>query len=211
MTSRPPNDVPSATPDLDDKLVAALERVGRALRVQLWDAATDQGLSPTQLQVLLRLSADAPERRRVGALADDLDVTHPTISDAVAVLLRKGLVAREGDARRAPLVLTADGHSRVNAVAGWAERTRAALAELPPTDKERTLRLTMDLIAQLQRTGAITVARMCVTCRFFRPDAHPGARQPHHCALINTPMADAELRVDCAEHQAAEHQARATD
>jgi DNA-binding MarR family transcriptional regulator len=201
VTKRLPDDDVPPPPDLDDKLLAALERVGQALRVQLWDAARDHGLSPTQVQVLLRLAADAPGRRRIGVLADELDVTHPTVSDAVAVLRRKGFVVREGDARRAPLALTAHGRATAAAVAGWADRTRSVLAGLSAADKEQTLGLVMDLIAKQQRAGVITIARMCVTCRFFRRDVHPGARRPHHCALIDIPMADAELRVDCAEHE----------
>jgi hypothetical protein len=37
---------PGAPPDVDAKLVAALERVGQALRVQMWDKAKQHGLSP---------------------------------------------------------------------------------------------------------------------------------------------------------------------
>jgi hypothetical protein len=95
-----------APPDLDAKLAAALERVGQALRVQMWDNAKQHGLSPTQLQVLLRLAADPPNRRRIGVLAAEVDVTYPTVSDAVAVLSRKGLVARETPSRKAPLALS---------------------------------------------------------------------------------------------------------
>ena len=57
---------------------------------------------------------------------------------------------------------------------------------------DRPLRLVLDLIAGLQSSGAITVARMCVTCRFFRRDAHPGSARPHHCALVDAPMATDE-------------------
>ncbi|MDI3314074.1 MAG: MarR family winged helix-turn-helix transcriptional regulator [Mycobacterium sp.] len=186
---------------VDDKLLAALERIGQALRVQLWDTAKHHGLSPTQLQVLLRLGADAPERRRVGTLADELDVTHPTVSDAVVVLQRKGFVTRETATRRSPVALTAEGRSCVAAVAGWADRTRGALAELSAADKEHTLRLAMELIAALQRRGVITVARMCVTCRFFRPDVHLDSRRRHHCALLDTPLGETELRVHCPDHE----------
>ncbi|MGI8505262.1 MAG: hypothetical protein ACR2MK_00390 [Solirubrobacteraceae bacterium] len=68
-------------------------------------------------------------------------------------------------------------------------------------DKQATLRFLLDLIAGLQHAGAITVTRMCVTCRFFRRDKHPDAQRRHHCALVDMPMADGELRVDCAEHE----------
>jgi DNA-binding MarR family transcriptional regulator len=205
VTDRLPEDelagLGGAPPDLDAKLAAALERVGQALRVQMWDKAKQHGLSPTQLQVLLRLAADPPARRRIGALAAELDVTHPTVSDAVAVLSRKGLVAREAPSRRAVLALTDRGRALAGDLADWHERTRRRLAGFPGADKETTLRLLLDLIAGLQRSGAITVARMCVTCRFFRRDAHAGAARPHHCALVDMPLAAGELRVDCAEHE----------
>lgn len=188
-------------PDVDAKLAAALERVGQALRVQMWDTAKEHGVSPTQLQVLLRLATDPPERRRIGVLAGELDVTHPTVSDAVAVLRRKGLVDRDPASRKATLSLSPRGRALADRVADWDQRTREQLAHLPAGDKQATLRLLLDLIAGLQRSGAITVARMCVTCRFFRRDAHPLSARPHHCALVDAPMAGGELRIDCAEHE----------
>jgi DNA-binding MarR family transcriptional regulator len=192
---------PGTPTDVDAKLVAALERVGQALRVQMWDAAKQHGLSPTQLQVLLRLATDPPARRRIGVLAGELDVTHPTVSDAVAVLRRKGLVDRDGGGRKAVLSLSAHGQVVAAALVDWHERTRRQLAQLPAGDKHATLQLLLDLIAGLQRSGAITVARMCVTCRFFRRDAHPDSPRPHHCALLDAPMGSGELRIDCAEHE----------
>lgn len=185
--------------DLDAKLLAALERAGQALRAQLGDAARRSGLSPTQAQVLLRLASDPAPRRRIGALASELDVTHPTISDAVAALERKGLVEREGPGRRAPLAPTAAGRSLADDLAAWPEPIRALLAELPAADREATLRLLLSLIAAMQRSDMISVARTCATCRFFRPAAHPGS--PHHCALVDLPLADHQLRVDCTEHK----------
>jgi DNA-binding MarR family transcriptional regulator len=205
VTDRLPDDdlaLPAgAPPDIDAKLVAALERVGQALRVQMWDKAKQHGLSPTQLQVLLRLASDPPARRRIGVLAGELDVTHPTVSDAVAVLRRKGLVDREPGSRKTALSLSARGRAVAAGLADWDERTRRQLPDLPVADKQATLRLLLDLIAGLQRSGAITVARMCVTCRFFRRDAHRNSARPHHCALVDAPMGGGELRVDCAEHE----------
>jgi len=205
VTDRLPDDeltLPAgAPPDVDAKLVAALERVGQALRVQMWDKAKQHGLSPTQVQVLLRLTTDPPARRRIGVLAAELDVTHPTVSDAVAVLRRKGLVDRDAASRRAALSLSPRGRALADELADWDQRTREQFAAVLAADKQTTLRLLLDLIAGLQRSGAITVARMCVTCRFFRRDAHPASAQLHHCALVDVPMGAGDLRVDCAEHE----------
>ncbi len=205
MTDRLPHDQlsipPGTPPDVGLKLVAALERVGQALRVQMWDKAKQHGLSPIQLQLLLRLATDPPGRRRIGALAAELDVTHPTVSDAVAVLRRKELVSRDAASRRASVSLSARGRSVADDLADWDQRTREQLADVPAADKQAMLRLLLDLIAGLQRSGAITIARMCVTCRFFRRDAHPDSIQLHHCALVDASMGAGDLRVDCAEHE----------
>jgi DNA-binding MarR family transcriptional regulator len=205
VTDRLPDDQvalpPGSSPNVDVKLVAALERVGQALRVQTWDKAKQHGLSPTQLQLLLRMATDPPQRRRIGVLAVELDITHPTVSDAVAVLRRKGLVNRDAASRRAALSLSERGRALADDLADWDQRTREQLADVPAADKQVTLRLLLDLIAGLQRSGAISVARMCVTCRFFRRDAHPETAQPHHCALVDVAMGAGDLRVDCAEHE----------
>jgi DNA-binding MarR family transcriptional regulator len=167
----------------------------------MWDKAKQHGLSPIQLQLLLRLATDPPGRRRIGVLAAELDVTHPTVSDAVAVLRRKELVHRDAATRRASLSLSARGRSVADDLAQWDQRTREQLADVPATDKQAMLRQLLDLIAGLQRAGAISVARMCVTCRFFRPNAHPDSIQLHHCALVDAPIGAGDLRVDCAEHE----------
>ena len=43
---------------------------------------------------------------------------------------------------------------------------------------------------------------MCLTRRFFRRATHSGSGHPPHCALVDIPMADDQLRADCAEHEA---------
>jgi DNA-binding MarR family transcriptional regulator len=189
---------------VDERLAAALERIGQALRVQMWDAAKRHRVTPTQLQVLLLLASDPPRGRRVGALAAELDVTHPTVSDAVAVLRRKGLVERPGAGRRSELALTLAGRALAAELASWQQPIRAQLARLPDDDKRAALTLLLDLIAGLQREGVITVARMCGTCRFFRRDEHGAdAPAPHHCALLDLPLAVTDLRLDCPEHEQA--------
>ncbi|HEX2098039.1 MAG TPA: hypothetical protein VHF46_03175 [Rubrobacteraceae bacterium] len=63
------------------------------------------------------------------------------------------------------------------------------------------MRFLMNFIASLQRAGIITVARICVTCRFFLRDEHLNSDSPHHCTLLAAPLAGSDLRVDCPEHE----------
>jgi len=44
---------------------------------------------------------------------------------------------------------------------------------------------------------------MCVTCRYFRPNAHDDPERPHHCAFVEAAFGDRNLRVDCLDHDPA--------
>ena len=50
------------------------------------------------------------------------------------------------------------------------------------SEKETVTRFLIGLIGSLQRSGLIT-ARMCVTCKFFRQDIHPG--EPRRITVVS--------------------------
>jgi DNA-binding MarR family transcriptional regulator len=182
---------------LDARLAAALERVAQAVRVMRWDAAHAHGLSPAQLSVLVILAQAPARRRRVSALAAELDLTAPTVSDAVAALRRKGLVSSAPAGGRGQVLdLTEDGRRLLGDVARWDGPLLAAVASLPTAVKESALVAMLEVVADLQRSGVITVARMCTTCRFFRRTG-----DVPRCGLVGAPLPPAALRVDCPEHE----------
>lgn len=192
--------------DVDAKIVASLERLSQVFRLLLREEAQEHGLSPIQVQFLVHLLFHDVELRRVGQLARRFDLTRATVSDAVGSLEKKGLVRREPwpeDGRVVTLQLTPVGRELAGELATWAEVIKERLSASSEEEKEVVLRFLMDLIASLQRAGVITVARMCVTCRFFRPNAHAGDESPHHCALLDVPLGPPDLRVDCPEHELA--------
>jgi DNA-binding MarR family transcriptional regulator len=185
---------------VDAKLVGALDRAGHALDAELRRGARAQGLTATQARVLVRLSAEPVERRRVGPLAAEFDVRQPTVSDAVSALERKGLVRRRtarDDGRAVDLELTGRGRGLAAALRNWDERVRASLGELTAERKEAALSLLLELLADLNRQGVIAEARMCTTCRFFRRRGDSRA----YCRLLEIELAPADLRVDCPEHE----------
>jgi DNA-binding MarR family transcriptional regulator len=192
--------------DVDAKIVAALERLSQVFRVRLREAARERDLSPTQAQFLIYLLYHEVELRRVSQLARDFDLTQATVSDAVASLETKGLVQREEwpeDRRVMTLWLTPDGEKLATALSRWADPIREHLQFFSPDEREAMMRFLIGLIGSLQRSGLITVARMCVTCKFIRQDIHPGEPSPHHCGLLDVPLGGADLRVDCPEHEPA--------
>jgi DNA-binding MarR family transcriptional regulator len=191
--------------DVDARIVAALERLSQVFRVRLREEARRRNLSPIQAQFLVYLLHHDVELRRVSQLAREFDLTQATVSDAVASLETKGLLRREQwpeDRRVVTLRLTPEGDGLATSLSNWADPIREHVEGFSQGERETGMGFLMELAGSLQRSGLITVARMCVTCRFFRRDVRPGEASPHHCGLLNVPLGCSDLRVDCPEHEA---------
>ncbi|HEX6340269.1 MarR family winged helix-turn-helix transcriptional regulator [Umezawaea sp.] len=186
------------------QLLTGLARLGQAVRIDAWRNSGPHNLSPLQADIITFLDGEARPRRQgdiVGALAS----TPPTVSDAVKVLRAKKLLdgARDpADARAVVVRLTAEGEAEARRLAAVSRTMSEAISVLSESDLAAMLRGTAAVMKALQDRQAIPVSRMCLTCRFFGPDAHPeDTARPHHCHFVDAPFGDAELRVTCPDHQ----------
>jgi DNA-binding MarR family transcriptional regulator len=197
---------PSAHGDATaSRVVTALNKLALVLRWGAWQQSGRHGLHPTQAQIVTLLAA-RPKGMRLRDLAAALGVTPATTSDSVAALLRKGLVDKSpapGDARAVVVTVTPDGLREAAEISTWPDAMLAAVDDLDVAEQGVLLRVLVKMIRSLQERQAIPAARMCVTCQFFDPYAHPGSDRPHHCRFVDAPFGDAELRVDCLDHVAA--------
>ena len=185
---------------LPQRIATGLHKVGLAMKQQSWLQANEEGLSATQGQILATLVAGAPLTGT--ELSERLGVTLPTISDSVRVLVEKGMVAKTPDPRhpRASLIApTARGQAVGARARSWPEYLAEAVETLTDTEQAVFYTGVTKMIQSLQERGLVPVNRMCVTCTSFRPHVHEGEK-PHHCALTDNPMADVQLRLDCADH-----------
>jgi len=192
------HDAPSA--EVAVKLVAALDRLARALRQHRQGAASKLGITPLQAEVLRTLYEGPPPEAVVGLLARELGVTQPTVTDSVNALVRKGLVARstmQGDRRRTRLELTGAGHDLVATLTAAESELIAAVAGMGATSQETAYVSLLELIARFVDTGHIEVARTCLTCRYLGGTPESG----RHCLLLDMPLPDPALRVNCPEHE----------
>ena len=191
---------------LDRRVGAALGKIGTALRSHAWKGAEAQRLTPTQGDILALLRARGGPQR-LSEVADGLGITRPTACDAVATLVRKGLLIKEKDAtdgRAIALRLTVDGVWEADRIAHWPDFLTDAVNTLSRAEQETVYQALLKMIGALQQSGDMAGPRMCATCRHFRPNAHDGAEAPHHCDHFASPLGDRHLRLDCAEHDAAE-------
>ncbi len=192
--------------DVGSKIVVGLERLAQAFRVLLWEEAKEHALSPIQIQFLVYLRYHPPEFCRVSLLAKEFGLTQATVSDAVTSLEAKGLIVREPawqDKRILTLRLTPTGDQLATKLAAWAAVIKEQLGQFSNEEQLLLMQFLMHLIESLQRAGLIAVSRMCLTCRFFQADAHPDSAAPHHCRLLDKPLANSDLRLDCLEHELA--------
>lgn len=191
------------TEPLAARIATGLHKIGLAMKQQAWQQANDEGLSATQGQILAALATHGALTS--SELGQRLGVTLPTISDSVRVLVEKKLVTKSPDPRhpRASLLTMTKRGAQLGARArSWPEFMAAAVADLTAAEQRAFFSGVVKMIRTLQEQGLVPVTGMCVTCTHFRPNVRPGPA-PHHCALVDAPLADDQVRIDCPEHELA--------
>jgi DNA-binding MarR family transcriptional regulator len=184
---------------IESKIVASLERVSQAFRVLLWNESKEHSLSPIQVQVLIFLFHHSDQKRKVSYLADEFNMTKATVSDTVKTLEQKLFIRKEyeqHDTRSYIIHLTKKGKDIAEKTSLFAKEIHIPIDKLHTTDKENLLLSLLDIINHLNKAGVITIQRMCFTCYFYKAN-----KNGHFCNLLNSSLADNELRIDCPEHK----------
>lgn len=186
--------------NIESKIVASLERVSQAFRVLLWNESKEFSLSPIQIQVLIFLLHHSSEKRKVSYLADEFNMTKATISETIKTLEQKLLISKEyeqHDTRSYIIQLTKKGKETAEQTSMFAKQIQIPIDKLHITEKETLLLSLLDIIQHLNKTGVITIQRMCFTCHFYESNLN---NQKHFCKLLNAKLSDSDLRIDCPEH-----------
>lgn len=184
---------------IESRIVVALERISEAFRVLLWNESKENSLSPIQIQILIFIHFHSQKKCKVGYLADEFNMTKATISDSVRVLLNKELVTKEtdhNDTRSYTLSLTVEGKKIAKKASFFAASVEQPIEKLTQEQKTIMLKGLLNLIYELNKSGIITIQRMCFTCSFYKFE-----NGINYCNLLKTKLPESELRVDCPEHE----------
>lgn len=184
---------------IESRIVVALERISEAFRVLLWNESKENSLSPIQIQILIFIYFHSTEKCKVGYLADEFNMTKATISDSVKVLLSKELVTKETDpidTRSFSLSLTNVGKKTAKKASLFASSIEQPIEKLTSEQKTIMLNGLLKLIYDLNKSGIITIQRMCFTCSNYQLE-----KGVHYCKLLKSQLAENELRIDCQEHE----------
>jgi len=184
---------------IESRIVVALERISEAFRVLLWNESKENSLSPIQIQILIFIYFHSLEKCKVGYLADEFNMTKATISDSVKILLSKELVTKETDpidTRSFSLSLTYEGKKIAKKASLFASSIEQPIEKLTQEQKTIMLNGLLKLIYDLNKSGIITIQRMCFSCSNYQLE-----KGVHYCKLLKSQLAENELRVDCPEHE----------
>ncbi len=193
---------------ISNRLITGLAKISLALKTQAWKGANERGLSPTQGQILALLARNTTvgAGQRLNDLAEALAVTAATTSDAVRSLEQKGLLIKtrsSQNARELSITLTEAGRAEAARSAQWPDVLLEAVSTLSGDEQAVFLRALVKMLSSLQEREQIPVSSMCITCRYFRPNAHADSKKPHHCDFVDAAFGDASLQIQCRDHDPA--------
>lgn len=178
------------------RAVHLIERLGRVLRAG--DHAT--GLNPAQAEALRYLARANRFSRTPAALADYLGSTRGTVSQTLLALEAKGLIERRANARDGRSVMLALTKAGMKSLDQDPTRALAHAIDAGGAGVQLADELEAALRTAISRRGGRAFGA-CGACRHFRRDQRAGA-SPHHCALLDEPLSDADGALICSEHAA---------
>lgn len=187
--------------DLNNKIVAGLERLSQVFRILLWEKAKEHSLSPIQIQLLIFIKYHSSDKTTVSYLAQEFNFTKPTISDAIKILKQKKLikkVADNNDTRSYTIQLTALGKKIVSATDNFANPITEILTSTNETDKLIVWENVSNLISILNKQGIITIQRTCHNCSNYTLK-----NEKPYCNLLNQKLLTRDIRIDCEEFELA--------
>jgi DNA-binding MarR family transcriptional regulator len=185
--------------NVSSKIVAGLERISEAYKVLLWDKAKLLGLSPIQIQILIFVNYHSSDLCNVSHLAKEFNVTKPTVSDAIRVLLKKELIVKtfpSTDSRSYAVQLSVSGKKTVKETEHFADPIKQQINALTTQEQNNLYKPIYELIYKLNQAEILSVQRTCLGCRFYEKKG-----KQSYCNLLEEQLKDVDVRIDCNEFQ----------
>ncbi|WP_420573021.1 MarR family winged helix-turn-helix transcriptional regulator [Kordia sp.] len=188
---------PKVSQDVSNKIVIGLERISEVFKLLLWKKAKHIGLSPIQIQMVTFVAFHASELCNVSHLAKEFNVTKPTISDAIKVLEKKGMIFKDYspiDQRSYTIQLTENGKEIVAETSDFTSPLKAQIDSLDATELDSFFNTLSSLIYKLNQSEVLTVQRTCYACKFYQK-----TNDTSYCNLLQAILKNKDIRLDCPE------------
>jgi len=185
--------------DISSKIVAGMERVSEVFKILLWEKAKLVGLSPIQIQILIFIAFHKQNLCNVSHLAKEFNVTKPTVSDAIRILDKKGLILKDfssSDSRSYSISLSDLGTDIVSQTYDFSNPLKKQIDGFSTSELKDLLGTLSQLIYKLNRNGILSVQRTCYGCKFYEKN-----REVDYCNLLQKELMKKEIRLDCPEYE----------
>ena len=185
--------------DISSKIVAGLERVSEVFKILLWEKAKLVGLSPIQIQILIFIAFHKQNLCNVSHLAKEFNVTKPTVSDAIRVLDKKGIIKKDfssSDSRSYSISFSDLGTKIATQTYDFSLPLKKQIESFNPTELESLFGTLSELIYKLNRNGILSVQRTCYGCKFYQKN-----QETDYCNLLQKKLLNQEIRLDCPEFE----------
>ncbi|QHI39339.1 Transcriptional regulator SlyA [Kordia antarctica] len=190
---------PNVSQDVSSKIVTGLERISEVFKLLLWKKAKRIGLSPIQIQILIFVAFHKSELCNVSHLAKEFNITKPTISDAIKILDKKGMIFKDfssSDQRSYTIQLTDFGKKLVTETNDFASPLKAQVDTFDETVLEDIFKTLSELIYKLNQNDILTVQRTCYACKFYQKN-----KTSDYCNLLQATLKSQDIRLDCPEFE----------
>lgn len=184
---------------LDSRLVLSLQRLSDMLKAMQWEQARLLGVTPLQLQILLFTGYHSPAVNKAAYIAAELQVSRPTISDAVGSLVTKGLLEMHNDKRDRrsfSLALTETGTEILEKAGAYMGQIEQLLNNKSDQEKNLLYQSVYSIIAGLITPDKGGVQRMCYNCAHYNGNK----KRQHECRFLQKRLLSSELQLDCMYH-----------
>lgn len=185
--------------DISSKIVAGMERVSEVFKIMLWEKAKLVGLSPIQIQIIIFIAFHNRHLCNVSHLAKEFNVTKPTISDAIKILDKKGLIIKDfssADSRSYSISLSNLGTDIVSQTYDFSNPLKKQVDRLSQPELESLFSTLSQLIYKLNRNGILSVQRTCYGCTFYQKN-----KENDYCNLLEKELLNKDIRLDCPEYE----------
>lgn len=188
--------------NLSARIALTLIENGNAAHAFKTNTARSEGLPTLQASLLIHLHEFDGSGGTVGALAEAMQLTPPTISDSMKALVRKGYLRRqksEEDGRVAYFRLTQKGSRLAERLRDWADPIESSIAALNRDDQLALLGALTRVLRDQVEDGFCPAGAMCASCEYFEI----ASRMPDlfRCIRRDETISLAELCTDCPNHE----------
>jgi DNA-binding MarR family transcriptional regulator len=185
--------------NLDNKIVAGLDRISQVFKTLLWEKSKTYNLSPIQIQLLIFIAYHSDEKTTISYLSQEFNLSKPTISDTIKTLEQKQFINKivdKKDTRSYRIALTETGKNIVLETENFVNPLTEIITNSKQNDKLVLWENITNIIQQLNELKIISVQRTCLKCKHYSENNNKS-----FCNLLNQNLKTEDIRIDCEEFE----------